>query len=641
MSRFPKCALAFAAIGLGTTAPLSTFAADAPASDTVDTGAAPVELPAVSVSAPRVANPDSVESFAMPVTALRFDPRVDAQTRNMGEAQADVSIRGGTFENTGFTLGAIPLYDPQTGHYFADLPVSPSMLGAPDVRTGAVNAQGGWNATAGNIAFGWLPIVSGGSFSLGSGGHGLFNADLSTGLVGPEKIAGRTIGFDFSASYSRDDGPLRYAGHEFQRYNGRMQLRDDTSQTDVFAGYQAKSFAWPNLYAAGNVNSAWREEREDLKTQLYAINHRQEFGGDGDGFQAGAYYRINQDHYLIPSIRQYFGCDAHHKTSVAGAAVDGRLSLIRKDSGFGTTALRYRAGVVADSIDSDTLIFGHYSSRTQFYAGLYGDHTLPLFNGAVVFTAGVTFDESNRESSAFSPVAGVVWKARDNEEGWLRRIGLDYSEATQTPTYMPLNARADSGLFRGDPDIGRSHTRNIELSADADICAWKITPAVFFRRDNEMMDWIYRPEAPNARSARALDSDTWGAELALRHSWKRLDLVLSYAWLRKNDSLRTGEASFYALNYASHRLTAAIVARLGYGVELRCDNEFRKQERNNLRSGTDTPFFTSLSLVWRVPWVPGLSLAAQVDNIWNVHYEEVPLVPGTPRTWSVRATYTW
>src|SRR4051812_36487391 len=80
-------------------------------------------LPTLSISTDRVANDTPVATFAMPVSALQFEPRVDVQARNFAEAQADVSIRGGIFENTGFKLGALALFDPQTGHYFSELPV--------------------------------------------------------------------------------------------------------------------------------------------------------------------------------------------------------------------------------------------------------------------------------------------------------------------------------------------------------------------------------------------------------------------------------------------------------------------------------------------------------------------------------------
>ena len=81
-------------------------------------------LPAVTVYSPRVANQSPTATFAMPVSALRFEPRVDLQSRNFVENQSDVTIRGGIFENTGFTIGAVSLFDPQTGHYFAEIPVA-------------------------------------------------------------------------------------------------------------------------------------------------------------------------------------------------------------------------------------------------------------------------------------------------------------------------------------------------------------------------------------------------------------------------------------------------------------------------------------------------------------------------------------
>ena len=114
----------------------------------------PVSLPEVTVSSPRVANPSPTGAFAMPVSALRFEPRVDVQARNLTEAQADVTIRGGLFENTGFRLGAVSLLDPQTGHYYAEIPVAPAMLGAPEILTGADHALVAVNSTVGAVAHG-------------------------------------------------------------------------------------------------------------------------------------------------------------------------------------------------------------------------------------------------------------------------------------------------------------------------------------------------------------------------------------------------------------------------------------------------------------------------------------------------------
>ncbi|MBI2497171.1 MAG: TonB-dependent receptor, partial [Opitutae bacterium] len=51
------------------------------------------ELPRYAVYSEQVANQTPVNSFAMPVSGLRFEPRVDVQARNLAEGQADVAIR--------------------------------------------------------------------------------------------------------------------------------------------------------------------------------------------------------------------------------------------------------------------------------------------------------------------------------------------------------------------------------------------------------------------------------------------------------------------------------------------------------------------------------------------------------------------
>ena len=96
--------------------------------------AAPVtQLDPLTVASPRVANQAPGGTFAMPVSVLRYEPRVDLQARNLVEGQADLTLRGGTFESTGWALGAVSLGAPQTGHYLAELPVDPAMLTPPQL----------------------------------------------------------------------------------------------------------------------------------------------------------------------------------------------------------------------------------------------------------------------------------------------------------------------------------------------------------------------------------------------------------------------------------------------------------------------------------------------------------------------------
>ena len=589
-----------------------------------------VELDTVTVFSTRVALQEPTGTFAAPVSVLRFEPQVDVQARGFAEGQADVSIRGGTFENTGFAVGALPIYDPQTGHYSAELPVSPYLLGVPEVRVGAEQAAGGFNATAGGVAYAWRPIRTGGAVSGGFGSDELVRGELYTGFVGAKKFAGLTVGADASVAASEGDGTLTGADHDLGRVNARVQLANAVSQTDFFAGYQAKNFAWPNLYAARNQATPLRDERERLQTKLFLVNHRTALGADGDFVQAGAYHRGNRDHYAIP----VFGFNAHHETTVQGVAIEGRNTVV------GSTALLYNAGVVADELESTTLTFGPFSSRTQLYGTLQAEHTHELGERrALVLTGGARLDESDRDDAETSPLASVAWRQTG---GLLRRVYFSYAESTQLPTYQALNA-APGGLFGGDPTLERATAANHELGLELDAGAWSARAAVFYRAEDNLLDYVYDPSNPaSARKATTVDLDTWGAELFLRRTWERLDLFVGYTWLEKNDDY-TGDtvASFYALNYAEHRLTAGAIARLGAGFELRMDNEYRRQADNSLRRFGRDNIDSALGLFYRVPGVKGLTFSAQVDNLWDTAYEEVPLVPASRHAWSVGATYGW
>jgi hypothetical protein len=107
---------------------------------------ATLQLPTLVLNTQETANERSATTYTTPVSTLEFDPRVDLQSRNMAEAQGDITIRGGIFENTGIRVGSATLIDPQTGHYFAELPKS---LPVPTMRSMALTARSAPSAMAG------------------------------------------------------------------------------------------------------------------------------------------------------------------------------------------------------------------------------------------------------------------------------------------------------------------------------------------------------------------------------------------------------------------------------------------------------------------------------------------------------------
>ena len=582
-------------------------------------------LPTLSIATDRVANETPAATFAMPITALQFEPRVDVQARNFAEAQADVSIRGGIFENTGFKLGALALFDPQTGHYFSELPVAPAMLSSPQVLTGTDNAAQGFNAEVGTMAYNWSPISQRGELTAAFGDYDTNRQDFYQGVVLPAKAGGLVLGADISAARSESDGSIPYGDHDFRRVAGRLQVRGEHSQTDFFAGWQKKFFGWPNLYTPFGFN-----ETENLETELYALNHRTTLTGD-NFFQLGAYYRRNYDDYEFDRATPGASNPFQHTTRVRALALDGR-------QGSGGWVINYGAQLLTDSIESTSLTFGRFHTRDYYKLSLIPEYAVETNAGRLGLRAGATYDDTNRDDAAISPVAEISLRPSST-----LRFYAQYAESTQVPTYTALNSSSTSGLFRGNPDLGRETSRNLELGADFSLQQWTVQTAVFYRWDDDLVDWTYR-QGVTARSANAVDIGTGGFEIVAATHRSRWDLVLGYTYLNKDADYGavTVDASFYALNFARHRFTAAIVARMGAGFEVRMDNEYRIQEDNYLRTaGGNEAFLSGIGLYYLpAPW-RGLELSLRIDNLWDSDFQEVPAVPAGRRQWVAGATYHW
>ena len=586
-------------------------------------------LPAVTVYSPRVANQAPTATFAMPVSALRFEPRVDLQSRNFAENQSDVTIRGGIFENTGFKIGAVSLFDPQTGHYFAEIPVAPAMLGAPHILTGSDLAAGSMNATAGGVAYDWRPIQTMGTAMVGGGEFGLTMAEFYQGYRFPHNVAGGQVGADVAWAHSDSDGAILYGDHVLDRFNARIQFSTSASQTDFFAGYQEKFFGWPNLYTPFNSN-----ESEDLATLLLAFNHRSDFGA-GDFAEFGAYYRRNEDDYAFNRFAPVGPVHPfQHTTWVKGAAATGRFT---QDD----LSLNYRAEWIADELESTSLTFGPYRTRKIMKLALVPERAWALQNGGSLrVKAGASYDDTNRDASAVSPIFEI---AHEQSSDGAKRLYASYAETTQVATYTALKSNPTAGLFRGNQNLGRERSRNAEIGWSGRWADWKGQVAAFHRRDTDLVDWTF-VQGVVARTANPVDVTTTGIELVGQRSWKNCDVVIGYTWLTKDADYRGApvDASFYAGNYARHRLTAAFVARLTGALELRVDNEVRFQASNLLRTtGGNDAVLTSVGFGFRPPACKRLLLTVQADNLWNSHYQQVPSVPAAPRQISGNVRYTW
>ena len=584
----------------------------------------------ITVEASATANKLPVGTFDSPVSNLEYDPRVDLQSRNMAEAQADVTIRGGIFENTGFRVGSATLLDPQTGHYVAELPIAPQMLTGPYILTGADNALNGMNSSVGSISFGFKPIKTGGNVSVGTGTNDFNLQSIYAGIsTDVDDAKNWQLGFEGEYSHSQSDGSIENGDHDFNRASARIQLIGSDSQTDVLYGSQEKFFGWPNMYTPFGVN-----ETEELETRLLMLNHQQNYA-DNSHFEVSAYYRKHNDHYVF-SRENPSAFEAFHETKVKSIAVSGSHA---QNTAF---AVNYSAQYIEDEIESTTLE-NNFTSRTYYKLSVLPEYKIDLKqNQLLTLRLGAAFDDTNRDDSELSLIGDISLNTQ-NSDGSEQTVYLSYAQASQVAGYTAIGGSDQGGLFRSNYNLERETTKNLELGYLIQEQTWQLNSAVFYREDNNLTDWTFSFDSSSARFANPVDIDATGVEFFATKYFDTTELIASYTYLNKSENYGDADidASFYSLNFPDHRVTLGAIWTPNDLIEMRIDNEWRKQHENALRSGKDTALFTQVSLKITPTVINNLFITLAADNVWDESFEEIPGTPGRGEQYTLSATYSW
>jgi hypothetical protein len=634
-------------------------------------------LPTLYVDAQQTANIRPVTTYESPVSNLEFEPRIDLQSRNMAEAQGDVSIRGGIFEGTGFRVGSATLIDPQTGHYSAELPIAPEMLTRPKILTGSDNALYGFNSTAGTISYGWSQIQDGGKLTIGGGDHDLNFQRIHHGLTGQLGESGEwSWGVEAEISRSESDGTINNGEHDFDRSTARVQILGADSQIDFFAGQQDKSFAWPGMYTGDNYNQT--REYEDINTELFIFNYRREYSAR-ENFEISLSHREFTDNYYLSGIvkrdTDYLDNNlsyyAEHVTRVSSISLNGFHEINEKigihyagtiiDDSIPLTKTKYTefdplSGEIADSTAEDIankyppkrdflggLDVGKFQSRKYTKITLLPEYQFTLSKGeAITARAGASYDDSNRDGSEISFIGDISWKRLHDDK--TEQIYLSYSKATQVPGYTAIGGSETAGIFKSNHDLGRESSQNLELGVSSEHTNWSLRGAIFYRWDNELTDWTYSSKDDTyARYANAVDLETYGVELIASKRWETIEAIASYTFMDKDEDYGDAEvdASFYALNYAKHRFTLGAIWTPSEIIQFRIDNEWRQNQENSLRLGSDSALFTHFGLSIYPPQLKNMELFFAVDNAWDDDFEDVPSTPGRGDQYSAGVTFSW
>ena len=180
---------------------------------------------------------------------LQYVAGADILQRGPHGVQADISLRGGSFDQTAILLNGVNLTNPQTGHYSFDIPINLSDIDRIEIVKGPSSLIYGAGAFSGGVnIITKKDKTSGVNAKLEGGMHGLFGTEARGAYRTRDQL------HTFSAGYKRSDGNIHNSDYYISNLFWQSRFETDGSHIDFQAGVNDKAYGANTFYSATYPN---------------------------------------------------------------------------------------------------------------------------------------------------------------------------------------------------------------------------------------------------------------------------------------------------------------------------------------------------------------------------------------------------
>jgi iron complex outermembrane receptor protein len=562
----------------------------------VTAGMVPVSVSEVPRSVSIINQEDIINSPVQNLQdLLSYVPGLDVRARGIGDVQADVSIRGGSFEQTLILLDGIKLNDPQTGHHNMNLPVNMSDIERIEILKGPASSIYGPDALAGVINF----ITKKGnnselSANLSGGSFGYFNGGLSVHVPYVESDNMLSI------SKSKSDGYLHNTNFDITTFYYKTNVPYNAGNANVVVGYTEKSFG-----ANGFYTPVFPNQWEQTKTLLVSSTADYSFGQIK--LTPKVFWRNNKDHYLLDYTNPSFYMN-DHQTNSYGAELQ---SLFITNIG----SIELGGDFDIDNINSTNL--GIHNRREGGVSAEYV--TSPIENFKILLN-GFAYNYDNY-GWKFIPGIDLVYQFSDYFNCY-----TTFGKSFRIPTYTELyyNSPAQKGNALLHPEEAFTYEAGINYNKST----LSGNLSLFLRDGKNLIDWVKGLTDQFWLARNIASIKTFGIDIGLTYRptfnndsfVKKISLDYTYLTSTFNEP---NLISQYILDHLRHQFIAELTH--SSVSDILFNWAFRYENRYNF----DNYFITDLKLSRSFNNFD-LSLAAL--NLFNKSYMDVSGIP-LPGRW--------
>ncbi|MBP3357100.1 MAG: TonB-dependent receptor [Rikenellaceae bacterium] len=536
--------------------------------------------------------------------ALRLSPSIDLRERGGKSTQADISIRGGSFDQTMVLLNGINFTDARTGHQTHSLPIDMDCVAGIEL----IDGMSGVGAFAGAVNIRTRPLKPRYlRLDLNGGEHGYLYTNLS-GAVS----RGRFSAFG-SASYRRSDGYIHNTG--FENRNAYVRMNYDSPRAGYFdfqAGYQNRRFG-----ANGFYSRAFPDQYEHTETFLGSLRWLKSLGRFT--LNSSVSYRKNYDRFELIHGDPHTVPYNYHNTDNIGAEI-----WVEYDSPAGTTALGgdYTFNHIFSTVLGDPLDTPHKKrgEKEVFYTYGKSRHVGNVWlRHAKQFRR---FDLSGSLGVSSTPYGeSLMWSLSG---GYTPLSGLHIEAgATQSmrlPTFTDLYYTATG--YVGNPDLKPERAITYRLHAAYDRGAWNASGTLYYRDGKNIIDWVRASDEALWESRQITRLDTYGIELAGRcRIGGFVEFVSANYGYISTDKHSGEQTSKYALDYMKHKGAASVGFRFLRRFTLVATGSVYDRNGAYTDNGETVSYPPYFLLDARLAWEKGkIKIYSDMTNITSTDY---------------------
>jgi len=535
-------------------------------------------IPILSSESARVIYFISKEEINMlPVHSLQdlieYASNVDVRQRGAEGIQADISIRGGNFEQTLILLNGFKMNDAQTGHHNMNLPVDIESIEKVEIIEGPGNRIFGINAYSGAINFITnTQTVNNLKLSLFAGQHKYFGGSASVSLNRKNWNNYLAISKKSSAGYLLND-TINNTDFNTISVFYETEFKHKVADFKIQVGYSDKSFGANSFYTpkfpwqyenTKTIFAGYKTIRKGKKynfvKSFYWKRHQDRFElfREDKYKRTGNYFSDNQDTAkYYPNIYadwNYYKGHNYHKTNL--------LSSILKydfENFAGTTAIgaEYRhvyikSNVLGEAIETAIDVpfedFGEYTKKADRYnVNMYIEH-LYKYNNFLI-SAGASANYNSDYNWNYTGGIDASYNFRKK-----LKVFASANQALRLPTFTDLFY--DGPTNKGNPKLLPETALTYELGSKYKNKKLKANLTFFRRYGKNTIDWVRLSDTIDWQAQNITELTTTGGEFSVSYYFGKNNFLkkasLSYAYTDVDK--QSGEyISKYSLDYLKYK----------------------------------------------------------------------------------------